>query len=54
MDFLRKAVAMGYCHPAAMRADPDLESLGDRDDFRTLLADLETGQRGSEGGQTGR
>jgi hypothetical protein len=37
-----------------MWADPDLESLRDRDDFRKLLADLETGQKGSEGGQTGR
>ena len=54
MEFLEKAVAMGYRHPAAMSADPDLEPLRDRDDFRKLLADLETEQKGSEGGQTGR
>ena len=54
MELLEKAVAMGYRHPTAMRADPDLEPLRDRDDFRKLLADLETEQKGSEGGQTGR
>jgi tetratricopeptide (TPR) repeat protein len=54
MELLRKAVAMGYRHPAAMRTDHDLDALRDRDDFRKLLADLETGQEGSGGGQTGR
>ncbi len=44
MDLLRKAVAMGYRHPAAMRTDHDLDALRDRDDFRKLLADLEAQQ----------
>ena len=44
MDLLKKAVAMGYRHPAAMRTDADLDALRDRDDFRKLLAGLETGQ----------
>jgi tetratricopeptide (TPR) repeat protein len=54
MDFLGKAVAMGYRRPAAMRADHDLDALRDRDDFRKLLADLETSQNASQGGPTGR
>jgi tetratricopeptide (TPR) repeat protein len=54
MDLLKKAVAMGYRHPAVMRADHDLDALRDRDDFRKLLADLETGQKASGGGPTGR
>jgi serine/threonine protein kinase len=54
MELLRKAMAMGYRHPAAMRADHDLDALRDRDDFRKLLADLETSQNASEGGKIGR
>jgi hypothetical protein len=54
MGLIKRAVAMGYRHPAAMRADHDLDALRDRDDFRKLLADLETGQKSPDGGQTGR
>jgi hypothetical protein len=54
MDLLRRAVAMGYRHPAVMRADNDLDALRDRDDFRKLIADLETSQNASGGGHTGR
>jgi serine/threonine protein kinase len=53
MELLRKAVAMGYRHPAAMRTDSDLDALRDRDDFRRLLTDLEAQQKVSGGGQTG-
>ena len=41
---------MGYRHPAVMRADNDLDALRDRDDFRKLIADLETSQNASGGG----
>jgi tetratricopeptide (TPR) repeat protein len=54
MDFLKKAVAMGHRHPAVMKADSDLDALRGRDDFQKLLADLETSQNASGGGQTGR
>jgi tetratricopeptide (TPR) repeat protein len=54
MELLKKAVGMGYRHPAAMRADHDLDALRDRDDFRKLLGDLETSQNPSGGGPTGR
>ena len=54
MELLKKAVAMGYRHPAAMGTDHDLDALRDRDDFRKLIADLDTEQNASGGGQTGR
>jgi tetratricopeptide (TPR) repeat protein len=54
MDLLKRAVGMGYRHPAYMRADHDLDALRDRDDFRKLIANLETEQNASGGGQTGR
>jgi serine/threonine protein kinase/tetratricopeptide (TPR) repeat protein len=54
MELLKKAVAMGHRHPAFIRADHDLDALRDRDDFRKLIADLDTEQNASGGGQTGR
>jgi tetratricopeptide (TPR) repeat protein len=54
MGFLKKAVAMGYRHPAAIRTDSDLDALQDRDDFRKLLVDLEAEQKVSgTGGEAG-
>jgi tetratricopeptide (TPR) repeat protein len=53
LDFLSDAVSRGYTHPVAMRADPDLEPLRSRDDFRKLIADLEAQQKVS-GGHSGR
>ena len=52
MDFLRDAVARGYTHPDAMRADTDLDPLRGRDDFRKLIVDLEAQQKVSGAGQT--
>jgi serine/threonine protein kinase/tetratricopeptide (TPR) repeat protein len=52
MDFLRDAVARGYTHPDAMRADADLDPLRGRDDFRKLIVDVEAQQKVSGGGQT--
>jgi tetratricopeptide (TPR) repeat protein len=50
MEFLKQAVAMGYRRPAVMKSDHDLDALRDRDDFRKLLAGLETGETvGSHG-----
>jgi hypothetical protein len=54
MFFLRDAIVRGYAHPAAMRADPDLEALRARDDFQKLIVDLEARQKVSSGGQTRR
>jgi tetratricopeptide (TPR) repeat protein len=54
MGFLRDAVARGYGHPVAMRADADLDPLRARVDFRKLIAGLESQQKVSRGGQTGR
>jgi eukaryotic-like serine/threonine-protein kinase len=41
MDFLRKAVAAGYCNTRRMKKDTDLDALREREDFRKLLADAE-------------
>jgi tetratricopeptide (TPR) repeat protein len=54
MDLLKRAVAMGYRHPAVMKSDHDLDAIRDRADFRKLLAELKTEQNASGGGQTGR
>ena len=51
MDFLRDAVARGYTHPVAMRADADLDPLRARDDFRKLIVDLEAQQKVSGAGK---
>jgi hypothetical protein len=40
MALLKKAVAMGYRNPDALRAEPALDSLRGRPDFRLLLMDL--------------
>ena len=54
MDFLHDAVARGYNHPVAIKADTDLEALRARDDFRKLIVDLEAQQKTSGGGETDR
>ena len=41
MDWLTKAVKAGWKEAAHMKADPDLDPLRGRDDFKKLLADLE-------------
>ena len=41
MEMLQKAVKAGYKEAAHMKADPDLDPLRDRDDFKKLLAELE-------------
>lgn len=41
LELLRLAVARGYRNTARMKAEPDLEPLRGREDFRQLLADLE-------------
>jgi tetratricopeptide (TPR) repeat protein len=41
MELLTKAVKAGYADAAHMKKDPDLDPLRERDDFKTLLADLE-------------
>ncbi len=41
MEWLRKAVAAGYHDVENMRRDPDLDALRERDDFKSLLAELE-------------
>jgi serine/threonine protein kinase/tetratricopeptide (TPR) repeat protein len=41
MDFLRRAIAGGWQNPDQLKADPDIDPLRARDDFRKLLADLE-------------
>ena len=42
MALLRQAVAAGYKNAAAMKKDTNLDALRSRDDFKKLLADLET------------
>ena len=41
MELLQKAVTAGYKDAAHVKKDPDLDPLRDREDFKTLLADLE-------------
>jgi tetratricopeptide (TPR) repeat protein len=41
MEWLVKAVAAGFSDSALMKTDKDLESLREREGFKTLLADLE-------------
>src|SRR5262249_39690749 len=41
MKLLRDAVGKGYKDVAHMKKDPDLDPLRRRDDFRTLVAELE-------------
>ena len=40
MDALRRAIASGFRDPALLRAEPDLEPIRSREDFRQTLADL--------------
>jgi serine/threonine-protein kinase len=40
VELLRRAAGLGYRNPYAYRAQPALETLRDRDDFRMLLIDL--------------
>jgi hypothetical protein len=54
MVFLQDAVAGGYAHPVAMRADADLDPLRARDDFRKLIFDLEAQQKVSGDGKSSR
>jgi hypothetical protein len=42
VELLRQAVAKGYRDVADMKKRPDFDSLRARDDFRQLLAELET------------
>jgi hypothetical protein len=42
MTLLKQAVAKGYKDAAHMRRDRDLDALRERDDFKKLLAELET------------
>ena len=41
MEFLQRAVKVGYKDVDRLKRDPELGPLRDRDDFRKLLADLE-------------
>ena len=45
MNWLRKAVAAGYHDAAHLSKDHDLDALRDRDDFKKLLGDLQSGAR---------
>ena len=45
MDALRQAVADGWKNVTWMRADPDLDPLRSRDDFKAVMAELETALR---------
>jgi hypothetical protein len=40
VEQLQEAVGGGYSNHARMATDPDLAPLGDRDDFKKLLAEL--------------
>jgi hypothetical protein len=42
MELLQAAVQAGYKDAARMRVDPDLDPLREREDFKKLLADLES------------
>ena len=42
MAWLKQAVAAGYKDAAHMNQDQDLDAVRDREDFKTLLAELET------------
>jgi Tetratricopeptide repeat len=48
MSWLRQAVAAGFHAAARLKSDRGLAALRDRDDFRTLVADLENKARPSE------
>ncbi len=41
MELLQQAVKAGWKDPAHLKKDPDLDPLRDREDFKTLLAELE-------------
>jgi hypothetical protein len=41
MDVLRQAVAKGFGNARLMQTDHDLDCLRSRDDFKTLLAEVE-------------
>ena len=45
MTWLKKAVAAGYHDAAHISKDHDLDALRDRDDFKKLLSDLQSGTR---------
>jgi hypothetical protein len=45
MAWLRKAVAVGFRDIEQMKQDRDLDALREREDFKRLLADLETKQK---------
>jgi hypothetical protein len=47
MDLLRQAVANGYRDVAQMKKDQSLDPLRQRDDFKTLLEELEKPKAGS-------
>jgi hypothetical protein len=42
MTWLKRAVAAGYKSAKNLKEDKDLAALRDREDFKTLLVDLET------------
>ena len=44
MELLNKAVNAGYKDAAQFQQDNDLSSLRDRDDFKKLIAELESGK----------
>jgi serine/threonine protein kinase/tetratricopeptide (TPR) repeat protein len=47
MELLSQAVAQGYRHPSMINEDHDLNPLRGRNDFQTLLADLEAKEKES-------
>ena len=42
VELLRQAFAKGYKEAAHMKKDKDLDALRDREDFKRLVAELET------------
>jgi hypothetical protein len=44
MDWLKRAVDLGFKNVEHMKKDSDLDSLREREDFKKLLAELETRQ----------
>jgi tetratricopeptide (TPR) repeat protein len=44
METLKQAIAEGWENVTWMNQDPDLDALRDRDDFKTLLAELASGK----------